>query len=301
MLTVMATPGWIDRRAARLGLFAAAAMLLVHNQIEMTFFTDGAALLAMLIIGSAAAKGGDMAEPRHAIVAPVAMFAIAGAMALWCAAPITRQQAALGRAEATLREVADARNQRRADMERQLRQGGDPPALFAAETVKWSRETARVREQLAVAHDALPIDAAPIYWQVRLLFEDAMVFRQMRQTQEAEQVAFDALTVMDQSAPPDDLTAMRLRARVFEFLADLLDAPDWRRDAAAIWSRVIARSPYSLRDHLHLADLYWQMADRDRAIALYEQCLTLHEQAYLDPATQLDEQTLRQVQSRAQR
>jgi tetratricopeptide (TPR) repeat protein len=131
-----------------------------------------------------------------------------------------------------------------------------------------------------------------------LLFEDAHLFRQMRQTDNAEQAAFDALAVLDASAPPDALTAMRLRARLFEFLGDLLDASDWRRDAAAIWTRVIDRTPYSLRDHLHLADLYWQMGDPDRARVLYERCMALHDQAYLDPATQLDQDTLERVRTR---
>jgi len=86
---------------APLGLFAAALLLLLHNQIEMTYFLDGSSALAWLVVGAAAA-GGQMQGPprRRGLILPVVMLLAAVAMAVCVAIPVTRQQGHLAAAAA---------------------------------------------------------------------------------------------------------------------------------------------------------------------------------------------------------
>ena len=94
--------------AAPLGLFAAALLLMVHNQIEMTFFMDGPSAAAWLVLGAAAAgRHEPAASPRCGLMLPVLMIVAVVVMAVYVAVPVTRQQGYL--AEAAARENAGDR------------------------------------------------------------------------------------------------------------------------------------------------------------------------------------------------
>ncbi len=267
VFSLLVTPGWLSRRGMNLGLLGAAAVMLVHNQIEMTFFQVGGATLAMTIVAVAAARSSEPSD-RPTLAAPFAAIvcaALAVYLIVTLALPITRQQQAM----------ASATNQLR------------------------THNVSATMQTLDQAMTLLPTDPEPTEQWVRLALQEAA--KQMRSNRRdvAQQLLDGAMTRLDNSAHADDPAILRLRAQVHRYAAFWLRKPARLEQAAAVMERIIRAAPYSLQDHLRLADLYWQMNRHDDAGRIYRRCLELHDQSYLDPARQLVEKDLARVRQRA--
>ena len=81
-------------RRLSVGLFASGLVLMVHSQIEMTFFSEGASALAWLVLGTGAA-GRCYQSDRHPwsrFVVPITAIIGGVAMIVLVAIPVTRQQ-----------------------------------------------------------------------------------------------------------------------------------------------------------------------------------------------------------------
>ena len=86
-------------------LVAAALVLLVHNQIEMSFYLEGSAALAWLLVGaSAATADARRGRNRWAFVVPAVVALGALILALGPAVALSRQQGSLAAAAVSLRE-----------------------------------------------------------------------------------------------------------------------------------------------------------------------------------------------------
>ena len=267
---LFATPGWVRPGAATAGLFAAAAMLLIHNQIEMTFFHESAVVVAFFIVAVAAASvpgGGKYMRPASVMpwIAPLLLLVVTLGLTFWWAIPLARQQL-------TVAAAADA-----------LRDHRDSDAV----------------ELLGEASQLISTDPRPYVQHARLLIESA--HRNGRTPGEAEPIIEQIESTLDAAAGAQlrDLSLLRLRAQLHEYKAQMLNLPGELDKATAAWEQVLAANPYGLQDHVATADMYWRMGRPDDAKRLYQRCLLLDEQAYLDPGKQLNDKDRQRVRTRA--
>lgn len=246
-------PGGMPPGAASVGLFVAAAALLTHGQIEMTFFHEHAVVVAFFIV--AAAAGGAMtlsdAKPVRRVrwLGAVSLAAVAVVMVVGYAVSLTQQQW-------TLKSAAEAR--RRGNQE-------------------------EVMAQLDEAIGLLPIDPKPYVLKAGLL--GAMPGELL-----------EALATLDAAEEAGLRDTMLLQLRAGLLMRHGIEAD--LASTVAAWQAVLKANPYSLRDHLQLADLYWQMGRQDNARVLYLKCLDLDQQLYLEPVLQLRERELKRIRAR---
>lgn len=263
---LLATPDAVPQKAASVGLFGAAALLLIHGQIEMTFFQEGAAPFALGMVAIAAAKPKeDSTSPgQGSKPAAVVLAALAIALLIGHAMPMTRHQRALADAALALR-------------------GNDHEQAVA---------------NLKRAHEIIPVDPLIVGQTTRLLLEQARRAQSEKDLAAVRRLIREAQATLEQWPGAVDANLLRLKAQTHLYAAVLLNEPDRRADAVAVLERVLELAPYNLPDHLRLGDLYWQLRRIDDAKRMYARCEKLHEQAYLDPAKQLAERDLQRVRQR---
>lgn len=102
----------VQRRVEVGCLWAAALVLMVHGQIEMTFFSESAARVAWFLMAMAAAPSvarfGGARTTMHAIPVVVLLVAFACFLAVVAAMPTTRQETHLAAAAEALRSEDEA-------------------------------------------------------------------------------------------------------------------------------------------------------------------------------------------------
>ncbi len=280
MMSVLSSPGWLTERAMQLGLFAAAAVLLIHAQIEMTFFHEGAVAMAMFMVGIAAAGPANTRTMPKVLtpskpprpsgwlwVMPLAMLAVAVQTTRLAAMPIAGHQA-------QMRQAAE-----------QLRQKNYQGAL----------------DGLKQASLFIRTDPTLWRWRTVLSMEIAYAHQRRGNQRQAGQWFKLALGVLADAkkAGLDELSLMRLEAQLQERGAELLNQPGRRSLATSMWHKILLRNHHSLQDRLAYADLLWRMGRHADAAASYQQALHLSEQAYLDPAKQLSDKDAKRCNERA--
>jgi len=262
-------PDWFSRSTMCVGAAAASAILLIHNQIEMSFFQVGVAPIVMLIVAMAAGMAMDatnLSDPNDSasqrkvtwwkcLIAAVLPLGLAVWLVISYAIPMTQHQSIMIAAAEKLRK-------------------GDPLSA---------------KDLLARAETVLPNDPTMYRWQVTLMLEQMHFLVRARNMTSAQQVAIQAEAVLDKAISFDlgDLGLLRTRAQMQQHIARMFNQPTRLSLAKSLWSQVLERNPYGLQDHMRYADLLWQMKQQGEARRVYERCLELSEQAYLDPAKQL--------------
>ena len=288
-----ADPPGVTLSATGLGVFAAAVVLLTHNQIEMLFFHPPAVVLGWAIVGLAGAGGveerssdragegsSEAAEhaPRgdgsrgHAIARSLSLaggaVAAAVVVAVVWAGPAATAESAKASAARSLRI-------------------SDPVSALA---------------ELDRAAEAAPPDRATLRWRVALRVELARAYASAGRDAAAsgwlDQAAAVWRATRDDGA--DQAWAWRLRDAVADTREGLglIPAGEAAERRAAILEEVVARSPYAMRDWLALGELYDALDRSSEAEAAYRRVLRLDRQRYLDPATRLDEQRRRAIEVR---
>lgn len=255
------TPGWCEERTERLALLAAAAALLIHGQIEMTFFHEPMALLAFGLVGAAGAGRLDRAtalpaRPLRAVRAGLPLLALAIVMLSLQLIPFTRQQAALANAAAALRE------EHRPDLARQ-----------------W----------LNAAAQRLPKDPAPYRWQAQLWAEEAQALVAHGRPDLASGRMTAALEALSQAYAVGlhEATLLRFDAQLRLQAGKWFEDPQQTQRGLVLLRQVMQLNPQGLQDALRLADALWDAGQTAEAATWYQQCLTLSAANYLDPAKQL--------------
>jgi hypothetical protein len=259
-------PGW----ASVAGLVAAAG-LLVHNQIEMTFFHLPSIAVAWGIAGLAAGAASPAAardsvreaareHRRHDALltwGPAAALAGIGLLlAIVHAQPMTTHQGRL------------------AEAARLLQQGRGAAAL----------------ESLDAASRVVPTDTRVVRWQVLLRVQVAEALAAAGRRPQAERLLRQADNQLDRlDARASGPTVPRLRAALLDASARMLGDADAAEASIAASFEAIARSPYNLPAHMDLADRLWARGDRRRAADLYRRAMQIHDWNYLDPAKQLSD------------
>ncbi|MEX0778036.1 MAG: O-antigen ligase family protein [Phycisphaeraceae bacterium] len=313
-ITLLLTrPGWINDRWLNIGLFAAATMLLLHNQIEMTFYHQGAAALAWMVVGLAGGSGsvrlpplpsegdaggwgeGDRRAQRPPSASPhqspspnlslrrerdqkcgaSAWPAIVMAGVLFLLAIFLVANVAV---PVTAQQASMALAVERA-------RNGDLDATQAA---------------LRRARNSVPIDAAVYSAQVEVLMVIADDAARRGDYRRAQQGMDEALVALDQAAAAGlkETGLIRLRAQVQSFAALMLRQPARMEEAASLWRQVTQRQPASISAAIDLADTFWMLGRADEARAEYRRALKLSDQAYLDPLTQLSETERGRIEAR---
>ncbi len=284
-LLVMPTVGAsrAEGRWTQLGLFAAGALLLIHNQIEMTFFHPGAVALAWLMLGLAASGSAAPASRRsNAAVGwvaggllAVATFGFAGRFAI----PVTIHSLCM-------KQAAIARHA--GDLEMSL--------TF-----------------LQRASRALPRDPEPYLQRARLQVHSVIVSTVGKKNLKEADAALarsrlaTALAAIDQAeaAGLEDAALLRLRASVHWLMRG--PAPGAASEAAASraiksMAQFLERQPWSMDANLRYADMLWQLGRRDEAREVYRFIRDeLNPKLYLDPADQLTDKERRLVEQRLAR
>lgn len=257
-----------DGRWINVGLLGAAALLLTHNQIEMTFFQPGSATLAWMILAVAAGPGSpassmdaDPTASRAAMrriftmVPGAALLLFLPAMVVFVCLPVTHEQQWLARASV-------------------LRQMNRTPEAI---------------EALGRAASEVPRDFLPHRWFTVLSASEA---RELMRAGRADGAAAALGRAVRHLRGVLKLginagSVHRLMAQNETFLASITHDASHVDAALEQWREVLKRRPYSLPDHLAFADLLWEVNRREEAREVYRRCLELDAQAYLDPVRQL--------------
>ena len=270
---LLLSPGWLRPWWVQLGLLAAAVTLMVHSQIEMTFFHRGAVSIAWLMMAVCAAGRGDVPRKQSGglsrvvrLVVPAIMIGGAAAFLLPRALALARQQSALITAAVTLRQ-------------------GD---------------IAKTIEHLQTAAAALRMDPLPYRWQIDLHRESADRFWAAGDLQSAESRLDMALVVLD--GAPDvvarDLSMMRRRILIHDRAGQLSHQNRHADRAASLAGQLLERNPFSVPDHVLAGDLHWRIGRTQEAGGFYQRALHLSDQAYLDPLRQLSDADRRDIEDR---
>ena len=267
----------LHRRWLDLGLFMAAVVLLVHNQIEMTFFQTGSATLAWCVVALAASGWEDRDPVTRAAgrrgawpLAVLGALAVGGALGgtVWYAVRVDAHESAAERAAAAMRR-------------------GD---------------TAAALSHLEAMQGAAGVDDRALTWRVRLAVLEPLMRGEQAgaalNRDRAGAAVDDALRWIDDArrAGAAPLATARLEASLREAAAPRLGGSERLDAAVAAYRRLNALSSYNLDDRLALADLLAAAGNRDAAATEYRRVLKLRRQKYLDPAEPLRTEDLRRIE-----
>lgn len=261
-----------SRAWVTIGLSLAAAMVLLHAQIEMTFFWDSAAAFVWVVVGLASwasqdpqrDKTGKRSMLRFAPIVIVLLFGAVFAVAF--ADPTARQQDLLWR---------------------------------ASETLRFTHPAAAMREVDAAAQ-IIPNDPTTTRWRVGLRQEVASALKVNGRQADAENLLNEAMAVLDEAeaAGLSGVSTERKRAGLAMGAYQITGDRDWLQQAEQAYSRATEISPNGLNDHIRLGDARWQLGDFDGAIEAYRRALRINENYYLDPGTQLNDEERRRIERR---
>jgi len=262
----LAVTDLLDRWPARIGLLAAAAAALMHNQISLGLTDTMAMPLLLTAIGLAAApRKCDDHEKRPAVAIPLAalplVFAVTVAVAVRAAAPIVVHETRMAQAAAAYRAGPTQYPEAARLLLRTGRAHHDPDA---------------VRQGVRIAYPLLGTPHSPVADLDALLDHLAHARRWG-----ADLVA---------------LWSVEARLAADRYAAN--GAPRWRDRALDAAAAMVDRDPFGLTTHVAAADLAWQLDARDRAAAWYAAALELSPQKYLDPLAQLTADERQRIQRR---
>lgn len=267
VMSLFLTPGVMKEEWISPALAMAAVVLLIHGQIEMTFYHQGASVLAFAIVGAAAGNTTSKSSGMKWFwMYPLIFICVAVVLIFVTAIPVTQQQR-------NLRDAAiDLQKNRITQAQGLLRQ----------------------------ASDVLPTDPRPVVEIMRLSLEEAYREADNGNPQKAGK-QLDSVLAEWQLSPAvlDDLSFQRTQAQIVESIGRFLHREQRLREAVSLWQKLIRRSPYNLPDRFHLADLLWELGDISAARLEYQHVLAINAQTYLDPLRQLSEGKRNLAESRA--
>ncbi len=281
VMTLLLSAGWLNGWGMRLGLAAAAVALLMHNQIEMTWYQHSSASLAWSLLALAAATvivaragrhrqthgPGTRARRWACIFAAGIPALLAIVLVVLVAIPITRHQLAMRDAALAWR-------------------GDDAEAAMDA------------LDRAIVHVPALP---RPYRARADVAYQVAYLLREQHdRPRTAERWLDRAVESLDEAEASSVATTSMLRRRA------ALDIEAGRREGDRGLLEAAAERLESLRERLphepdlvaRLGDLYWELGHYEKARAHYRAALAISDALYLDPADQLRQQRREQIIAR---
>ncbi len=275
LVAVLPSKNWLDHIGARLGLLGAAALLLIHAQIEMTYFQASSAPIAWLIVAVAGSREQEQEQkqgqtkPTHTkLPLPLLLLLLLPLLLLLLLTlPIAKQQSLLADAEQTLRQR---------------------PASW--------RQFHRTLALLEEAQTIGPFNVKPYEWQSRLAMEAAASLGAQLKGVREEKIRKETgeeirrLTMISLAAHDrarergfKSLTLLRQEAQLRLYAAEILSEPAYAQESLALWRRLLTHRPYAWQDRVEIAELLWRIGNRSEAVEHYRQALKLSDALYLEP------------------
>ncbi len=255
-------------------LSAAAVVLVVHGQIEMTFFDPAAVTWAMCLLGLA---GG--VSPRGG--GPTTGIGVAAGLMVM--AVVLSSTVAAGAARAQSRMIAAA----------QLLY---PPAELP-EQYAWQREEA-ARILLYAYHAARSTDATLLREAARQTMLAAQVSTPDKQRELARRAVELAGEAADVHGGP---SSTALLAETAWLLAAITGDETHKQAAIEAAAALTDLDPHGIGPWRRLGDLYWELGRPDEAASAYHRALENNANFELDPMRQLSERDREQLRERASR
>jgi tetratricopeptide (TPR) repeat protein len=262
----------VANKWVNVALTLAAVLLLLHAQIEMTFFWTSSAAFVWVVLGAASAKPlqpQDQTTQKRPLVRtlPAAcLFLLSATLLFTYAEPMAKHQS----------HLANAANL--------LRISGPPAAL----------------DELDRAAAVIPNDPTTTRWRVRLREEIAIALYDNNKPDDAAQFLDQAMTVLDQAenAGLTGLSAARRRGTLTLGAYYITQNRRWLSLAQTAYTKATQLSPNNLNDHIRLADTLWQLGQFDSAQEAYQRALKISDQYYLDPNAQLPQAERKRITAR---
>ena len=265
----LARPGALPSAAMQAAAFVAAACLLIHAQIEMTFFNLASAGPAWFIVGLCGARhhaGATMPGKRAlpGALPGAGLCAIAVLFAASNASLITRQQAHVARAASAL------------------------------SVNNWQVAL----EELDRSAAYIAADDKPLRYRVALRLEMAGELGRNGMRTLAQERLDAALAIVEEAERRglSPLTAHRYRAQAYRIAAEQLGVSAAWPIAAAAMQAASEASPYNVFLCLDAADFAALAGRQEQALALYRRALELDARNYLDEAHQLSVEERRRIE-----
>ena len=261
---------WSTHLGASVGLYAAATSLLIHNQIEMTFFHQGAVSVAWLLMAVGGAHTRQVRTERRIrkidFAVPLILLVGAGGFLMPTTLNLRRHQTHLASAATALRK----------------------------------NEMASAITSLDRAIGTLPTDRLAYRWQADLRMQWGEQRWKQGDKEGAHALLEQGLALLNQAkeAGLHHVTLLRRRIFLHNLRARLFNDPKDAILATNLTRQVLRQNPSSIQDHRFAADMHWSLGQFDQACELYQRCLQLSNQAYLDPAKQLTESDRQEIEKR---
>lgn len=270
VIAVWLTAGVVGVRGIRVGLVGAVVVLVVHSQIEMTFFHLGSNAVAWMLLACAASGTPSPVTRRRASDnLPAAMAVLGGvAFAVLIAVPVSEQQRLLANAAGYART------------------GAVPLAI----------------DELKHAIEAQPRDASVYADIARLSMEGASERDVSRLTHKPAGPVEDALATIDGglASLPDNPKLLTAKANLLEFHAHTTGQAATLGAADKVWQRLCALQPYDVQTRLRHGDLLWALGETDAALVQYRTALEVDKNHDLDPLVKLPEVDHHRIEQRIQ-
>lgn len=253
----------VDRAYVLWPFAAGALVLVVHGQIEMTFFQPGSVVWIMCVLGLA---GGALVKttPTSRGAGWLAL-ALSIAVALWIGTtgwlPALQQQRLIAEAAGLIHPRAEDQEQ-------------------------FVQQRTTMAERLLDAYDRMPSNHRPLLQAIRQFELIAAQLAGDRRTEALEQ----AFKLADRAVHVHDRTeSYSRRASVAYQLAAVTRDETFVEQAIADARVVTARDPHGLLGWQRLGDLLWLAGRGAEAIDAYQRTLEINENFELDPLKQLPE------------
>ncbi|MGI9014302.1 MAG: O-antigen ligase family protein [Phycisphaerales bacterium] len=255
--------------AVRWSVSAAAISLLIHAQIETTFYHSGSVVWAWAVLGLAGGRR-SMTRRRNAASGAVVIFLIALLATVFAFVPAFRQQLIMQNAEAPLRELG--------------MQPTDAPLTQSQLKLEYDYRTLAVNTLKRAYHsyrsNPHPLEAA-VKQQVAASFLAPDRPRQIHELDEALRQA-DVLARLF----PGPRT-WGILAEVGTLIGELLNDPEARDMAISARRAIVATDPHGVQPRVVLGDLLWEAGAFDEARIHYQAALEASDSWHLDSLRQL--------------
>ncbi len=252
-----------DTYLMKAGIVFAAVLLLLHAQIEMTFFWDSASAVVWIIIGLAA--GNAMPSKPVSDSPKWIRYIPAGCVLVLCFVFTIAFTSPTARQQQHLRRASEA-----------LIQAQNPMVAI---------------QELDQAAAIIPNDPTTTRWRISLRQDLAYAYAQSfaDQSLQIQAILAQALQINlnAQQAGLSPLTSARQRGQLSIGAYQITNDQTWLTEAEKAFRLAAQLSPNGLNDHLRLADTQWQLGDTESARQSYKRALEISDNYYLDPDTQL--------------
>ncbi|MFI4860452.1 MAG: tetratricopeptide repeat protein [Phycisphaerales bacterium JB063] len=260
-------------QAVRLGLFALAAAVLVHSQIDMAFALMATAAPAWFLLGLAGSGRPTESAPGFRVNRSVwAVLVLGGAAvvfhSVFLMTPVVRHQAHLAEASRWF--------------------AADQPGLALVSLEK--------------AQSVMPADTTAPRWIAAARRDEMLILAQRGDLDAARKAYTLAIQAIDYPPSSDTPTiAMdRLRVGLLNDAAQALNEPQLIRQAVTLLQSLAERAPYSLEDAVLLGDLLWKQGEYADAKEAYRRALRIDRDLYLDNAMQLNASERARLETRVE-